>query len=221
MRSEVCARCDQEVRSGIRDGVNGWWHRQNVDHETILGQMVTPEMLAERDRQSHTQRQRTTDAGEVQTYTAHMFGLKDDALKQAQLEADEVVDTTYPEPELRATPADPGDFPPRSGIRQILNLLPKQGWELVRLTKARGPYIGADGSVLSISDSVVLGARGPVRLDGTHRVGVLSWRDGKFDSAYAGTVENGQITTTGVNATQMKAWIKGTDETQALEHGTL
>lgn len=118
-------------------------------------------------------------------------------------------DLTIPPPEVSAHPVGPDDFPPRSGIRQIYNLIGKTpGWEVVRFTAARGPYVGSKGEVLSISDSVVLTARGPVLLDGSRRVAVASWRDGAFDFAHLGVAKNGRIEITPGNSAAMKDWIK-------------
>lgn len=101
------------------------------------------------------------------------------------------------------------DFAPRSGIRQVINLVGKtEGWELRRLTSARGPYLGAKSQVLGISDVVVLGARCDP-LDGPPRIAVGSWRDGKFDFAYIGIIQDRRFVTHRVKSTGLKNWIKG------------
>lgn len=237
MRSETCSRCGEELRYGKRGNLTGWLHRLDVDHAPILGTIRTVEMLAEDERQRQLPRTRmvTRSKGkgdkrvtweEEETYTLADLELatyrkqkkfREAEERELEFDEDEDRETTddieveeYPEPEMRRTPVTADEFPPRSGIRQICNLVAKtDGWEIVRFTKARGPYIGAAGGVLSTSDSVVLGARGPVQVDGTRRVAVASWRDGSFDSAYTGVLEGGQITTTGVNSAGLKAWIKG------------
>jgi len=120
----------------------------------------------------------------------------------------------YPEPEVLATPVEPKDDRVPGGVRTITNLLAKtDGWELVNLTYARGPYVGAKGEVLSISDSIVLRARGP-EVDGRLRYAVGSWRDGKFDSAYILTRKPGteRYESRPANASELKAWIKGSQE---------
>lgn len=119
-----------------------------------------------------------------------------------------------PPVEIPCRPVDPKDEIVPGGVRTITNLLAKQGWELRRLTHARGPYVGAKGDVLSISDTIVLGAREAPRcerggLDRPPRIAVASWRDGKFDFAYVGVIRDGTFVTTGANNTAMKAWIKG------------
>jgi len=122
---------------------------------------------------------------------------------------DEEADQGVPEIEIPCHPIDPSELPPRSGLRQVANLVEKQGWELRRLTHVRGPYVGAKDKVLSISDVIVLGARGPARLDGTVPVVVGSWRDGKFDFGYIGVIQDGRLSPRKVDATSMKNWIKG------------
>lgn len=120
-----------------------------------------------------------------------------------------------PAPEVPSRPVEPKDEAVPGGVRTITNLLRKRGWELRRLTHARGPYLGANGDVLSISDTVVLGAREKPRcprggLDRPPRIAVASWRDRKFDFAYVGHVTGNHITVEArVNATEMKSWIKG------------
>ena len=113
----------------------------------------------------------------------------------------------FPEPEVLGHSVEIEDLPTRSGMRQIANLVVKSGWDLRRLTESRGPYMGADGSVLSISTRLVLGARGP-QLDRGVAVAVASWRDGKFDTAYAGRIADGRLQVDPVNATELKDWIK-------------
>lgn len=120
-----------------------------------------------------------------------------------------------PPVEVWCHPVEPDTFAPRSGIRQVVNLVDKtEGWERYRLTHARGPYTGAKGELLSISDTIVLGARN-VLLDGTVRVAVASWRDGKFDFAFVGLIQGGRLTPYKVDATTMKNWIKGTHDLPA------
>lgn len=41
-KPETCARCGQEVRFGVRDGVETWWHREHVDHNPIFGNATVP-----------------------------------------------------------------------------------------------------------------------------------------------------------------------------------
>lgn len=120
-----------------------------------------------------------------------------------------VEETPLPEVEVPQHNVTAEDFPPRSGIRQVINLVRKQGWDLRRLTQSRGPYIGAKGDVLSISEVTVLAAVGPARLDGGVPVAVGSWRDGSFDFAYIGEIVKGNLSPTKVDATTMKNWIKG------------
>ena len=177
--SETCSVCGQEVRRGVRHGREAYWHREDVDHEPIFGAQMTPE--------------------------------KWEAMRDVLTARDEAeeVDETIPGVESPCRPIATDDLEPRSGIRQVANLVAKNGWELRRLTHARGPYMGSKGKCLSVSDSIVLGARGPERLDGGVPVVVASWRDGKFDFAHTGILKDGRVSIAKVDATTMKNWIKG------------
>lgn len=209
-----CSACGEEIRLGYRDGKKGWWHREAVDHAPIHGHRMTWADVEESRRQREDVI-RYTDEGEP--YTTAEYEIKKDpdkARRRRRLAALKGEDPDYvepiPEPEMRATPVEVESLPPRSGMRQIANLVVKtEGWELRRLTAARGPYVGGDGSVLSISDSLVLGARGQ-ELDGGVAIAVASWRDGKFDHAYAGVLKDGVAKVDPVNATELKTWIKET-----------
>jgi hypothetical protein len=121
-------------------------------------------------------------------------------------EPEVIADPVIPPIEIACHAVEPKDEIVPGGVRTITNLLAKRGWELRRLTHARGPYIGAKGEALSISDTIVLGAVGPRSLDGKVLRAVASWRDGKFDFAYA----LGGDSMTKVNATELRNFIKGT-----------
>lgn len=228
MKSERCGLCGEEVRYGARDGEWGWLHRGPVDHRTELGTVFTAEMRAEVERQMDLPRTRTVNRSkmvngdkitwtEEENYTTRGLDLARHrkSKKFREMEAldgdddDEVEVTVFPPVEIPGHTVEPDSFAPRSGIRQVINLLPKHGWELRRLTRSRGPYAGSRGEVLSISDSIVLGASKPVELDGSRHIAVASWRDGKFDFAYVGVVRSGALSPRRVNATEMKDWIKG------------
>lgn len=207
-----CGRCGEEIRHGVREGITDWWHREAVDHHAILGRAATTEDLAELERQ-YTQVVRTYEDGSTYTTAEHDIARDKDVdrrrRRQAELRGEPLQTEVFVPPvETACHPVDVDSFAPRSGIRQVVNLVARSGWELRRLTHARGPYIGAGGEVLSISDSVVLGATGPDRLDGTTPVAVASWRDGKFDFAYTGIIKDGRLSTTKADATTMKGWIK-------------
>lgn len=196
--AETCSTCGEEIRFGIRNPTPQWpgarWlHRTEVDHQPTHGRVLTPERW--------TQILANKDAA-----VAARKGKKDEPAVEE--EEDPWVDEEVPEPEVRTTPVEVTDLPSRSGMRQVANLVLKtKGWELRRLTRARGPYMGARGQVLSISDSLVLGAVGE-EVDGKRPFAVASWRDGKFDSAYVGTHGGGRFVSEGVNATDLKNWIK-------------
>ena len=212
-KPEVCGRCSEEIRYGVRSGMLAWWHREHVDHIPMHGRPVSAADLAEIERQ-HTQVVRYYDDGTAYTTAEHdIMRDKDVDRRRCRLAALHGEDPDYIEPlppiEVYAHDVDPADFAPRSGIKQVVNLIPKQGWELRAVKHARGPYIGSDGSCLSISDTHVVKARGPVEVDGSTPFVVASWRDGKFDFAYIGIFKNGRLSPTKVDATTMKNWIKG------------
>lgn len=224
-----CGRCGEEVRHGVRAGVTGWWHRENVDHHPIFGRMMTEADLAETERQLDLPRVRvvtrskkvgdeTVTWEEEEAYTTREHDLaryrksrkfRDAEAQDADEDDDEPI-APLPPIETLGHPVDPDSFAPRSGIRQVVNLVEKtEGWERHRLTHARGPYVGSSGECLSVSDTIVLGARN-VLLDGSVRVAVASWRDGKFDFAFIGILKDHRLNPVRVDATTMKNWIKGT-----------
>lgn len=182
-----CSRCGEEIRIGWRNGHRTWWHRAEADHGSTQGHMITPPT---RGVVSKASRKKVSYEEEV----------------------DEDPEGPMPEPEVACHPVTVDDFPPRSGIRQIANLVGKTpGWEVRRFTASRGPYLSAKGSVLSISDSVVLGARGP-EVDGERPIAVASWRDGKYDFGSVGTMRGSRISSRPASSTEVKAWIKENTE---------
>jgi hypothetical protein len=198
-RPQTCSRCGEEVRYGVRGGIKGWLHRDpEVDHMPLFGgPLWTPELQAR-----------------LEASLAEMAarGSSDKKKKQESEEPAEEKQKwdEVPEPCVTAQPVGPDDFPARSGIRQIYNLVEKTaGWEVVNFTLAIGPYVGARGEVLSISDSVKMVMRGP-GVDSGVRVAVASWRDGAFDSAYTGILKGNTVHTQPANSNALKAWIKET-----------
>lgn len=215
-KSETCSRCGEEVRWGWRDGQEAYWHREQVDHVPIFGRYMTPEEVAENTRRYREEVFYLEDGTPYTAAQADASKFKDTEQRRRALAelAGEDPDYIAPTPpvEILGHAVQPDSFPPRSGIRQVINLVEKKGWYLARLTKSRGPYLGADGSVLSISDCVVLGAvSGPplcwrAGLDSKDRFAVGSWRDGKFDFAYIGVIGRAP---TKVDSPTLKKWIKG------------
>lgn len=209
-RPEVCGRCGQEVRYGVRPSPARppadqdkpyWMHRDPADdleHTVILGTPWTPELQVKIDAALAEMASR---------------GKADDAKKKQQEEAEQAEKwDQIPPPEVPAYDIDVTDLPKGSGMVQIANLLNRtDGWEIVRLRKSRGPYIGARGQVLSISDCVRIGARGPLEegVDGGRRCAVASWRDGGFDFAYTGHIRGRTVYTTAANFNGLKAFIRG------------
>ena len=205
-----CSVCGQEVRSGHRDGEHGWWHRGPVDHMTILGHRATYADL-EALRHEYEDVVRHGPEGEpYRTAEVDIAKAKDVARRRARLAAiyGAEEEAPLPEPEVPLHDVEVYDLPPRSGMRQVANLVLKtDGWDLVSLASSTGPYLGSDGSVLSISERLVLKARGP-KLDSGTAIAVASWRDGKFDTAYAGRLVGDRVQVDSVNATDLKSWIK-------------
>lgn len=115
-----------------------------------------------------------------------------------------------PPAEILARPHDPDELPPRSGLRQMWNLIEKTpGWHNLGLTYSRGPRVGSKGTYLgNMADCIVLRAYQDAGLDGSVRVAVGSWEDGAFDFAYIGTIRKGRLAPERVTSKQMKDWIK-------------
>lgn len=194
---EQCSVCGEEIRYGTRDGFTGYLHRTVVDHQPKHGHLSYPP--------------KESTQAEV---------AEPDPLQDAVVE-------------VWAHPVEPEEFAATSGLRQIANIASgvtrinpetgktskskkhppaAPGWELVNITHARGPYRGSKGEVLSVSDTHVLRARGPVGVDGSRPVAVGSWRDLAFDFAYIGTIKDGRlIDLTKVGSDDMKTWMKRTE----------
>lgn len=224
----TCSRCGQEVRLGWRNGVKDWLHREDADHHAILGHMLLQSAVDEWERRRH-EVQYTEDGKPytlVEWERKRMSKKKRDELSAAELDEsdDEEEGSDVFEPiEVHridlprsgrllvgcpdgtvAVAAVPG------GARIIINLAKKQGWDVTRLTYSRGPYMGAGGKSLGISDRVVLHVRGPV-VDGNRLWGIASWRDGKSDSVWM-VDETNQLRHSA--AKQLTAWMKETPNTE-------
>lgn len=208
---EQCSACGEEIRHGVREGKTGFWHRENVDHSPTHGHRIT-RAQAEADERHRREHVYYDDDGKPYTAAEWEISRDKDTERRKRRMAEYLgKDPDYvpplPEPEVRRTPVGPKDERVPGGTRTITNLLAKQGWELTRLTYARGPYMSTGGKMLSISDTIVLNAMGP-EVDGGTAIAVASWRDGKFDTAYAGRLKDGVAKVDPVNATDLKAWIK-------------
>ena len=225
-----CSACGEEIRFGYRDGQEAYWHREPVDHAPIHGHRMAFATQEEIRRQREEVVRHMDDGTPYTTAEWEISKDKDLARRKrrlAELRGEEEAEVVIPEPEVARHDLDPTSFAPTSGIAQVVNLVTgvtrrmpsgksskskkhppmAPGWELRRLTGARGPYLGADGTILSVSDTVVLGARGP-EVDGGVAIAVASWRDGDFDTAYVGRLKDGVVKVEPVNATELKAWIK-------------
>lgn len=239
-RPETCSICGEEVRWGWRPGLTSpqgpgsgfWMHREDVDHTPILGRIMTPEDIAEQERQLDLPRERHIYCDppfpliyRIETYTVRELELAkhrkdkrfqameaakavlhpdeddDDEEEGHELEPIEIHST--PMPTQGALQVGGREIPVPGGVRIFINLLDKiEGWEVERLTYARGPYLSAKGKSLGVSDSVVLRLRGPL-VDGRHLWAVASWRDGKSQFAYAI-----HKTTDRVGARALATWMK-------------
>ena len=228
---ETCGRCGEEIRFGTRDGVTAFWHRDPVDHLPAHGKPWTPEDGARLEAELDRLRVRPVGEEEdglqkIEFYTTRRVGLKGEAAK-AYDAIHSPEGKVMPPVEVWSHTVAPDDPLVPQGARLLAELVsgvtrvtpkgkssksPKHppmapGWELRRLTHARGPYVGATGECLSVSDTIVLGARGP-EVDGARRIAVASWRDGAFDFAYTGILKGGAVTTNAANSNALKAWIK-------------
>jgi hypothetical protein len=209
----LCGRCGEEVRKGWRDGVEAWWHRDHVDHVAVLGRPFTAADKAEVERQLDLPRVRTNKDGEEEHYTARELQVKAmnkaarDRLLEEGLDEEEIAaiqQVEIPEPEVRKTPIERADERCPQGARNLMNAASKAEWEVRRLTYSRGPWLGAKGNVLSISDMVVCGV-----VDSDRRYGVASWRDGKVVSAWYGEREGDRVPMALTTITDLKKRMKG------------
>lgn len=207
--SEHCGRCGAEVRYGVRPSPARppadqerpyWMHRDvadDLDHAVIFGKPWTPEL------------QQILDAALAEMAARGKVDTKKKQEKAEEVEEKDVW-AEVPAPELRSHPVDIDTFEPRSGVRTLHRLVGKTaGWEVRSLTAARGPYVGARGQVLSISDSTLMRMRGNTTLDEGTQVAVASWRDGAFDFAYTGFIRGSTVWTQPANSNGLKAFIKG------------
>lgn len=188
-RPTICATCGEEVRFGTRatgprhwHEAKRWLHREEVDHVAVLGQPVTPEQWAEIQ---HRLEERAAEH-RTKRSTAEEYDDPDDDEGSDVIEPIELRRINLPQKGRLLVGTPDGEVivaQVPGGARTIINLAAKIGWSVTRLTFARGPYIGAKGTSLGVSDSVVLHVQG-VQVDGSVLMGVACWRDGKSDGAY-------------------------------------
>lgn len=193
-----CSACGEEVRLGVRDGQQGWWHRENVDHITIHGHRHTQ---ADEDRDNAILDEVRYDEDFPDGYTIrerYNVGIKPEDVEKEPIPAPEVV----AEPVEKTSPYLPG------GAKQIWNLAVKNGWTIVSATRSRGPRVHASlGTLLGISEFFLL----KIRLDEQDRAAVASWTDGKFEFAYNVVIhrDTKTLTAEAANSDGLKTWIKG------------
>lgn len=196
---ETCSRCGQRVLWGYRDGIGPrWLHRENVDHEPMFGQVHTTEMAAAIEAALDEPRHRAktgTAPGrfwpgigepELTVYTAREHDLaKMSKAKRDQVAADSEDDEEESElepVEVFAEDVDRKDPRVPQGVRNVLKKVDAAEWRVLSLRYSRGPYLGAKGGSLGVSDFVVLKVRGG--LDSDPMAGVASWRNGKSHTVW-------------------------------------
>lgn len=206
-------------------------HKWPADHKPVFGRIFATDGIEKVARQKSLPRERFVKMNpdgfpllfEIETYT--VAGLERAALastekgrERLELEDDGIEEHDLEPIEVRCTPLNlkgptvvyavdgrerttqiPG------GARTFVNLAAKLDWEVVRMTYSRGPYLGARGGSLGVSDLVTMIVRGP-KVDGAIEpvYGVASWRDAK--SQWAWRVEN--RTPEAVGARALAAWMK-------------
>ena len=227
---EICSRCGEEIRLGVRDGFYGWWHREDVDHRPGHGLLAEQADWEAIESELHKPRERLDTDGELEIYTTARHDaekLKNPEQRRAaiaELDAREGKDAAVAlEPiEVRCQPLPLDargrdvtaevagvDGRPRTatipgGATQVLSLIEKHpAWSVKRFTYARGPYVGTKGESLGVSDSIILIAM--VDIDGQAAYAVFSWRDRKADWAWR-VNPNRTVDHLGVKA--LKTWMK-------------
>jgi hypothetical protein len=182
-------------------------HREPTDHQVALGNLFTDADKAEAERQRHLPRVRIDKDGNEEHYTT--AELEHRALKKSIREDEDDYVPPSPEPiecyateinhkgttDVTIVDGSVRQVTTPGGARTILNLAAKVGWEVLRLSYSRGPYIGARGESLGVSDILILVVRAPI-VDGIVNGGVASWRDDKSDWAWL--VSDGKTTNVGV-----------------------
>jgi hypothetical protein len=207
----ICAVCGEEVRWGWRPGPTSptppagfMMHREEKDHQPILGQRLTAEMVADIERQLDEPR---LDAdGNVYTTRAYDQA-RWDKKRPKHEEDEEVVEVVLPEPEVWSTPIVKGDPRMPGGAATILNLMAKNAWSGT-VSYSRGPRTHKTyGTLLSVADYAVLRAR----VDEGDRRAVAFWVDGKFDHSWTATadLEARKYHTNRADFNALKSWIRG------------
>ena len=218
----VCSACGEEIRFGVREGQQGWWHRLVVDHAPIHGHTLT---RADQERwEAELDVVRYQDDGTEYTTRGWMLAKMNKAAREAAEEKGEIEVHPIPPPEIRSTPIDVGDPRLPGGAKSILNLARKNGWT-AWATYARGPRVhGTTQALIEMSDNVLVRAR----LDDGSKVAVASWwtKNGKpgFEFAYIGhRVEDTNVMKIDpANSNELKAHLKGPEpEPLPLEQETL
>lgn len=179
---ETCYSCGEEIRFGTRHGQLAWWHRDDVDHRPAHGKPV--------GRETYLQ----------MLANHHSIGVDEATVESKVIEPIEV----YSTPLTGDEPVVP------SGARSLVKLARQHGWELVRFTYSRGPYMSGTGlKSLGVADFVVVSVRTTV--DGARLGAVASYRNGKTDTCWV--VRSNTATRSGIKA--LRDLIKETSHADA------
>jgi hypothetical protein len=179
----ICARCGEEVRFGVRATGPLRWH----DAKRWL----------HRDHDDHIAiLGQPVDQEALVEAIARARGLVDE-----ESEVEEI-----PPPEVWATPVEATDERVPQGARNKLKLATENGWT-AWATYSRGARVHkSQGTLLGISDFVVV----RFRLDGTPKVAVACWEDGKMQRCYTAIREDEKrrFIVAPTNDAGLKAWLK-------------
>jgi hypothetical protein len=129
----------------------------------------------------------------------------DELEEEGALEPIEVYSTPCPTKGVLTveTPSGPRPVAVPGGARTVILAAEQAGWEILKFTYARGPYLGAKGGSLGVADTHRLLLRGP-SVDGEPRLAVAWWRNAKSDAVWR--IENNTMTPIGAKA--LISWMK-------------
>ena len=178
----ICATCGEEVRFGTRATGPKHWHdaKRCLHRDHDDHVAILGQPVTEEQRALRRQRQR----------------------ELAELEVPEEI----PPPEVWATPVDRDDERVPQGAKNKLKLAAEQGWT-AWATYSRGSRVHkTQGTLLGVSDFVVV----RFRLDGTPKVAVAFWEDGKMQRCYTAIRddEKRRFIVAATNDAGLKAWLK-------------
>lgn len=176
--SETCSVCGEGVRWGWRNGREAYWHRLEVDHHPKFGALIYRPWDRPEDK---VVVEKVVEPVEVWCMPTDITGKRI------------FVGFTDGPPAINQIPG---------GAKTIVKMA--KGWTVKRATYARGPYLGANGDSLGVSDTFALIVEGWV--DGSLRQAVASWRDGKFDWSW--TIVDHRLHER-ANSKSLRSFVKG------------